>query len=245
MSEQILAHAVFRFKQFEIRQDQCNMKVNTDGVLLGAWSDVTGKKRALDVGSGTGVIAIMLAQRNDSMHVTGIEIDPASYSQSRENMKSSQFADRLDVLNMAVQDFSRECTEKYDLVISNPPFFTGGTFSYNENKANVRHTLKLSHSDLLLSVKRVISPDGHFDVILPYIEGLRFVEIAEKYDFYIEKMTCVKSRENKNTERLLLRFSTNKQVQLQKDELIIHNGPGPKDYSSQFVDLTKEFYTFM
>lgn len=245
MSEQILTHEVFRFKQFEIRQDRCNMKVNTDGVLLGAWVDVEGKEKALDIGSGTGVIAMMLAQRNESMKVTGIEIDPASFTQSGENMNSSPFAVRLDVLNMSVQDYSKICHEKYDLVVSNPPFFTGGTFSYNENKANVRHTLKLSHSDLLLSVKRLISTEGHFDVILPYIEGLRFIEIAEKYDFYTDRMTSVKSRENKNTERLLLRFSTKKQVHFHKDELIIQDGTGPKDYTEQFKALTKDFYTFM
>ena len=245
MSEHILAGDVFKFKQFDIRQDQCNMKVNTDGVLLGAWSDVTLKLKALDVGTGTGVIAIMLAQKNADLHVTGVEIDLGSFSQAEYNMSHSRFSDRLTAVNASVQDYSRDSDQKYDLVISNPPFFTGGTFSYNENKANVRHTLKLSHSDLLLSVKRVLTPEGHFDVILPYIEGLRFIEIAEKYDFGAEKMTLVKSRENKNTERLLLRFSAKRQVHLQKDELIIFVGPGPKDYSEQFKALTKDFYTFL
>lgn len=245
MSEHILAGDVFKFKQFDIRQDQCNMKVNTDGVLLGAWSDVTSKLKALDVGTGTGVIAIMLAQKNADLHVTGVEIDLGSFSQAKYNMSHSKFSDRLTAVNASVQDYSRDSDQKYDLVISNPPFFTGGTFSYNENKANVRHTLKLSHSDLLLSVKRVLTPEGHFDVILPYIEGLRFIEIAEKYDFGAEKMTLVKSRENKNTERLLLRFSAKRQVHLQKDELIIFVGPGPKDYSEQFKALTKDFYTFL
>ena len=245
MSEHILAGDVFKFKQFDIRQDQCNMKVNTDGVLLGAWSDVTSKLKALDVGTGTGVIAIMLAQKNVELHVTGVEIDLGSFSQAEYNMSHSRFSNRLTAVNASVQDYSRDSDQKYDLVISNPPFFTGGTFSYNENKANVRHTLKLSHSDLLLSVKRVLTPEGHFDVILPYIEGLRFIEIAEKYDFGAEKMTLVKSRENKNTERLLLRFSAKRQVHLQKDELIIFVGPGPKDYSEQFKALTKDFYTFL
>lgn len=245
MSEHILAGDVFKFKQFDIRQDQCNMKVNTDGVLLGAWSDVTSKLKALDVGTGTGVIAIMLAQKNVELHVTGVEIDLGSFSQAEYNMSHSRFSNRLTAVNASVQDYSRDSDQKYDLVISNPPFFTGGTFSYNENKANVRHTLKLSHSDLLLSVKRVLTPEGHFDVILPYIEGLRFIEIAEKYDFGAEKMTLVKSRENKNTERLLLRFSAKRQVHFQKDELIIFVGPGPKDYSEQFKALTKDFYTFL
>jgi len=245
MSEHILVGDVFKFKQFDIRQDQCNMKVNTDGVLLGAWSDVTSKLKALDVGTGTGVIAIMLAQKNVELHVTGVEIDLGSFSQAEYNMSHSRFSNRLTAVNASVQDYSRDSDQKYDLVISNPPFFTGGTFSYNENKANVRHTLKLSHSDLLLSVKRVLTPEGHFDVILPYIEGLRFIEIAEKYDFGAEKMTLVKSRENKNTERLLLRFSAKRQVHFQKDELIIFVGPGPKDYSEQFKALTKDFYTFL
>jgi len=236
---------VFRFKQFEIYQDKCTMKVNTDGVLLGAWSEIDDRKQALDIGSGTGIIAMMLSQRSPSLMITGIEIDKDAYLQARSNMQHSKFSERLFAVHSALQDYASITEARFDLIISNPPFFTGGTFSSNENKANVRHTIKLSHADLLLSVKKLLSPEGYFDLILPYIEGLRFIEMAGKYDLSLKKMTEVRSRENKNIERLLLRFRHGHSSAFDQDELIIYNGVGVKDYSDEFQALTKEFYLFM
>jgi tRNA1Val (adenine37-N6)-methyltransferase len=236
---------VFRFKQFDIYQDKCTMKVNTDGVLLGAWSDINDRKRALDIGTGTGIIAMMLSQRNPSISVTAVEIDEEAYLQASFNMKQSVFADRLFAVNAALQDFVKNTTSQFDLIISNPPFFTGGTFSSNENKANVRHTIKLSHTDLLMSVKKMMTTDGYFDLILPYIEGLRFVEMADKYDMSLAKMTEVRSRENKGIERLLLRFKHGESPEFVKDELIIYQGTGVKDYSEEFKGMTREFYLFL
>ncbi len=236
---------VFRFKQFEIYQDKCTMKVNTDGVLLGAWSHLKDRKRALDIGSGTGIIALMLAQRSQSLMVTGVEIDEDAYLQSRSNMRQSIFAERLFAVYSSLQDYAAITEDRFDLIISNPPFFSGGTFSSNENKANVRHTIKLSHADLLLSVKKLMSANGYFDLILPYIEGLRFIEMAGKYDLSLNKMTEVQSRENKSIERLLLRFKHGESSDFDKDELIIYQGEGVKDYSDEFKAFTKEFYLFL
>ncbi|MBK9737866.1 MAG: methyltransferase [Saprospiraceae bacterium] len=201
---------VFKFKQFDILQDNAAMKVNTDGVLLGAWTDLTAKHTALDIGTGTGVIAIMLAQRKLDMMVTALEIDEAAYLDAKNNMENCAFNSRLKVLNISLQDFAMVHHERFDLIISNPPFFSGGTFSLNENKANVRHTIKLSHSDLLFAVKKLLHPEGHFDVILPYIEGLRFIEMSAKYDLYPHLITQVRSKEHKNIERLMLRLGLNK-----------------------------------
>lgn len=236
---------VFRFKHFEIYQDKCTMKVNTDGVLLGAWSDLEDRKRALDIGSGTGIIAMMLSQRSPSLMITGIEIDEEAYLQARDNMQQSKFSERLFAVHSSLQDYVSITNVRFDLIISNPPFFTGGTFSSNENKANVRHTIKLSHADLLLSVKKLLLPEGYFDLILPYIEGLRFIEMAGKYDLSLKKMTVVRSRENKNIERLLLRFRHGHSLAFDQDKLIIYKGIGVKDYSDEFQALTKEFYLFM
>lgn len=236
---------IFKFKQFDVIQDNCTMKVNTDGVLLGAWSDVNNRKLALDIGTGTGIIALMLSQRNPSLKVVGVEIDEAAFLQARSNMQQSIFAKRLSAIHSPLQEFATRTNDKFDLIVSNPPFFTGGTFSSNENKANVRHTIKLSHTDLLMSVKKVMSSDGYFDLILPYIEGLRFVEMAGKYDMSLKKMTEVRSREKKSIERLLLRFKHGNGPDFDKDALTIYSETGVKDYSDKFKSLTKEFYLFL
>jgi len=231
----------FKFKAFDIMQDQCTMKVNTDGVMLGAWSDVDGKSKALDIGTGTGVIALMLAQKNKNLDVVGIDIDSESCQQAEINAKQSIFKDQVDIKEISLQEFAAQSTADFDLIISNPPFFTGGTFSSNENKANVRHTIKLSHIDLLQSVKKLLQSDGHFDVVLPYIEGLRFVEMASKYDLYLHRKTEVRSRSERNIERLLLRFGLSQVFNPTEDALVVYQGE-TKQYTEEFINLTKAFY---
>jgi tRNA1Val (adenine37-N6)-methyltransferase len=134
---------------------------------------------------------------------------------------------------------------KYDLIVSNPPFFTGGTFSQNENRTSVRHTTKLSHADLLKSTKTLISDDGHFDLILPYLEGLRFVELAAKYDFGLKHITEVKSFEDKPTERVLIRLGHKYRTDYTTSELVIYKSSNANDYSQEMIALTKDFYLFM
>lgn len=236
---------VFRFKKFEIHQDLCSMKVNTDGILLGAWSDLDDKRDALDIGTGTGLIALMLAQRSEDLRVTGIEIDQNSFHQASENAKLSVFSSRMYIIHDSVQQYAQTATIKYDLIVSNPPFFSGGTFSANENKANVRHTIKLSHADLLISVQKLIALNGHFDLILPYMEGLRFIELAAKYDFYPTYVTEVRSKVDKPVERLLIRLAYKVQNPLTHNQLVIHQSNEANDYSVDFINLTKAFYLFM
>jgi tRNA1Val (adenine37-N6)-methyltransferase len=236
---------VFKFKQFEIHQGRCAMKVNTDAILLGAWSNVSDKSMALDIGTGTGIIAIMIAQRNEKLITHGIEIDELTFIQASENMTNCPFASRLQCIHDSIQNYARVSELKYDLIVSNPPFFTGGTFSHNENKASVRHTIKLSHIDLLLSVKLLITINGHFDLVLPYIEGLRFVEMALKYDFGLVHITEVKSGKEKNTERLLIRLGHKFNGTAQTSEIMIYNSPKANDYSKEMVALTRDFYLFM
>lgn len=235
----------FKFKKFEIKQDKCAMKVNTDGILLGAWADVNGKSLALDIGSGTGLIGLMVAQRNPSLTTHAVEIDQEACQQASSNMANSPFADRLMCINDSIQNFAKSANTKYDLIVSNPPFFSGGTFSQNENKTSVRHTTKLSHVDLLKSTKSLISDDGHFDLILPYLEGLRFVELAAKYDFGLKHITEVKSFEDKPTERVLIRLAHKYRNTSTTSELVIYNSSTANDYSQDMIALTKDFYLFM
>jgi tRNA1Val (adenine37-N6)-methyltransferase len=235
----------FTFKQFSIEQDLCTMKVGTDGVLLGAWADVSNTKLLLDIGAGTGVIAIMLAQRTmntEGVKIHAVEIDPMASMQAKENMENSPFAARLGGVNDSIQSFAKAVELKYDLIVSNPPFFTGGTFSSNQDKTNVRHTVKLPHGDLLQATRSLLAKEGKFCVILPLLEGLRFIDIARTYGFYCTKKTEVYTLSDKAVERLLLQFElTDKELII--DKLIMLNSQERNDYTDAYKALTNDFYT--
>ena len=235
----------FQFKQFEIAQDQCGMKIGTDGVLLGAWAPIKdGTKKALDIGTGTGIIAIMLAQRAKSVSVTGVEIEEKSAKQAKENMDASPFSDRLDLALGSIQDFAANTDECFDLIISNPPFFSGGTFSQNQERNDVRHTVKLPNGDLLRSAHKLLTIQGTFAVILPFIEGLRFKEMAVQYGFHVSHITEVRPKVDKPVERLLMAFTKSSCDTIQENELVIQHD-ARNDYTDEYIALTKEFYLKM
>lgn len=233
----------FKFKQFTIHQDRCPMKVGTDGVLLGAWAEVGEARHILDIGTGTGVIAIMLGQRNPNANIHGVEIDELAYGQALENMNAAPWNDRLRAIHSSVQAFADKQGLKYDHIVSNPPFFSGGTFSNNQDRNSVRHTVKLPHGDLLVAVRKLLAEDGRFSVILPFIEGLRFQELAKTYQFYCNRMTEVRPKADKRVERLLLEFER-KDKELRKDDLVIQKEKR-NDWTVAYRTLTSSFYLNM
>ncbi|MEY3053462.1 MAG: hypothetical protein RLY31_3247 [Bacteroidota bacterium] len=229
----------FRFKSFVIEQDRCTMKVGTDGVLLGAWAPVDRAQRILDIGTGTGLIAIMLAQRAPAAAVEAVEIDPLACGQARENMGRSPWAGRLQAHPQAIQEYARTKPAPYDLIVSNPPFFSGGTFSGSQDRNAVRHTVKMPHGDLLGAVRSLLGPAGRFCVVLPFMEGLRFRELASDYHLYCTKMTEVVAREGKPVGRLLLMFEQTLRP-IGKDRLAIADEAGR--WTTAYKDLTGPFY---
>ena len=233
----------FHFKQFSIAQDRCVMKVGTDGVLLGAWTDVNGASNILDIGTGTGIIAIMLAQRTENAEIDAVEIDESACKQASENMLASPWSDRLFAINKAIQDFAANTAKQYDLIVSNPPFFSGGTFSNNENRNEVRHTIKLPNGELLSAVRSLLSENGKFCVILPTLEGLRFQERAQNYRLFCTKMTEVKPKQDKAVERILLQFEKQPQT-LVSDSLVIQYDER-NHYTDEYIALTGDFYLKM
>lgn len=233
---------VFRFKQFDIHQDQCLMKVCTDGVLLGSWAAVNNAGSAIDIGTGSGVITLMLAQRSEKLNrILGVEIDSGSYEQACVNALQSTWSDRLEMVHASIQEFIHTTSDTFDLIVSNPPFFTGGTLSESQPKNEVRHTVKLPHSDLLRAVKKLMSPNGRFSVILPVMEGYRFIELAEQYRLYLSRQTQVFTRSGKPMERLLLEFSHQDGKALEEKDLFIHLGEND-EFSSDYLNLTRDFY---
>lgn len=218
------------------------MKIGTDGILLGAWAEVSGVRRILDIGTGSGLIAIMLAQRTKEALIDAVEIDEDACRQAQKNMKSSPWAERLQAFPMAIQAFrlSAETEDGYDLVISNPPFFSGGTFSFNQDRTSVRHTIKLPHNDLLGTVRKLLHSQGRFCTILPLIEGLRFQELAESYHLYCTKITEVRPKANKPIERLLMQFEKDQKTVI-KNELILRGEDG-ETMTPAYASLTEAFY---
>lgn len=233
----------FQFKQFSVNQEKCGMKVGTDGILLGAWADLTDVGRALDIGTGTGLIALMLAQRAPQTMVTAVEIDADSCHQAGENFEHSPWSERLELIASSIQDFSRTAEDKYELIVSNPPFFSGGTFSSSHNRQLVRHTVKLPHGDLLASVRKLLSPVGRFCLILPLMEGLRFIELAAHYNLHCVRQTKIRPKVNKPITRLLLQFERKEKAVIE-DELIIQN-EAQNEWTREYKALTGDFYLNM
>lgn len=217
------------------------MKVGTDGVLLGAWVETEAAQSILDIGTGTGVIAVMLAQRNAGAIVHGVEIDEAAAAQAAENMQATPWATRLHVRHHSIQDYARDTEYRYDLIVSNPPFFTGGVLSQSENKTGVRHTVKLPHGDLLRATQHLLADQGVFAVVLPLLEGLRFVEMARSYRLYCERMTEVRTKAGKPVSRLLLQFTRHIPDVIRKDELIIQEDE-TNSWTPEYRELTSGFY---
>lgn len=233
----------FQFKQFSVNQSDCTMMVGTDGVLLGAWADADGAAKVLDIGTGTGLIALMLAQRLPGAEIHAVEISKEATQLAQENIAATPWKDRMKVFNMPVQDFAKFTDHQYDLIISNPPFFSGGTFSKKEDKNIARHTVRLPNGDLLNAVRRLLSKSGRFVVILPYLEGLRFEEMARQYHFYLTKKTEVLPNEGKPVERLLMEFAYEEAPTIQ--ETLVIETDKRHVYTAEYVDLTKDFYLKM
>jgi tRNA1Val (adenine37-N6)-methyltransferase len=237
-----MSNTFFRFKQFTINQDRCAMKVGTDGVLLGAWVNLGDVYRILDVGTGSGLIALMLAQRSEKAVIDAIEIDDEAAAQALENINATQWKGRISVIHTSFQEFVND-GRKYDLVVSNPPFFMN-LLQAPEPKRNIaRHGQKLSYSELLVAMKNLLLPEGRLGIILPAGALSVLIKTAETYDLFPERMTLVKSVPEKNANRILAEFSYSKK-ETQIAEITIEKY-GRHNYSEEYIALTKAFYISM
>jgi tRNA1Val (adenine37-N6)-methyltransferase len=240
MSETNSSKDCFQFKQFSIRQVNAPMKVGTDGVLLGAWARVESTQKILDIGTGTGVIALMVAQRSPGSQIFGIDIDASSIIDAQFNVDHSIWKDNIHIEHVSLQDFDQLQYGTFDLIVSNPPFFTGGVFSFNQDKAAVRHTIKLSHADLLGYSRKLLKADGRLALILPYLEGERLVELAKNFGFAPSLITEVRGRANKPIERMLIELSVSGTFECKRDQIIIEKD-ARNDWTDDYRKLMKDF----
>ena len=233
----------FKFKEFTIQQDRCAMKVGTDAVLLGAWTPVDHHPFSiLDIGSGTGIISLMLAQRSHAEIIDAVEIDENAYEQCVENFEHSTWNDRLFCYHASLEEFTEEIEEKYDLIASNPPFYSTDYKSENLQRDLARFSDALPFDHLLEGVSKLLSKDGIFTVILPFKEEEVFINIAIRFNLLPKTILHVKGTPSSEIKRSLISFSFYK-YNVEIDELIIewerHN------YTEDYINLTKDFYLKM
>ncbi len=184
----------FQFKQFSLEQDQCAMKIGTDGVLLGAWTPIDNNPYSiLDIGTGTGIIALMLAQRSAAEQIDALDIDENAYEQSTDNFENSPWNDRLFCFHAGLDEFVEEPEDEYDLIVSNPPFYTENYKSENEQRDLARFQDAMPFEDLIEAAALLLSENGIFSVIIPFKEEENFLALAAAYELFPIKITRVKA----------------------------------------------------
>ncbi|WP_421271916.1 tRNA1(Val) (adenine(37)-N6)-methyltransferase [Aeromonas taiwanensis] len=230
----------FTFKQFHIDHDRCAMKVGTDGILLGAWAPVAGARRVLDIGAGSGLISLMLAQRTaDHCMIDGVELDKDAVGQARENVAASPWQGRVSIIESAIQDYS---AAPYDLIVSNPPYFVAGQTFSDPARALARHTGALDSHKLLAASQRLLSQDGLLALVLPTAMADEILCISSSYDLHAVCYTAVITRAGKEANRVLLLLGRGLN-KCERGEILIHSADGT--YSDRYIQLTRPFYLKM
>lgn len=228
----------FHFKKFSVRHDRSGMKVGTDGVLLGVWVDVRQATQILDIGTGTGVIALMLAQRaSDAVTIDAVEINAAAYADAQENIAASPWHDRVHLHHTAIQQFNP--STRFDLIVTNPPYFQKSYKPPTAQRETARHTEHLTFVEILQAAEKLLTANGKLNVILPYTEGLQFITLAEHKGLHCSRKWIFRTRANKPVERFLLEFRWEKK-DLNEGEILLYSSG--EEWSDGYKELTREFY---
>ncbi len=228
---------IFCFKQFSVKHNRCAHKVGTDAVLLGAWVDVNDANRILDIGTGSAVIALMMAQRSAlHAHIDAIDISINDCEQAKENVATSPWPNKVEINNIALQKFE---SDSYDLIVSNPPFFIDSAKPPAEERIRARHTESLPPEELLINAKRLITPQGKFCLILPVTEALSFITLAKSSGWHCTRLCEFRTREAKPVERLLFQLQLNDQ-KFKNELLILYEYD--EEWTTDYKNLTHDFY---
>ena len=235
----------FTFKQFSINQDRCAMKIGTDGVLLGAWATTAQNLNSvLDIGAGTGLLSLMLAQRCHAEILDALEIDSDAYEQCVENFEQSPWGDRLFCYHASLEEFTNEIDDKYDLIVCNPPFYSEDYKANNKQRAMARFQDAMPFNQLTKAVAKLLSPSGIFSVIIPFKEESRFITLAANFNLFPNRITHVKGSPNSEIKRSLIEFSfVRPHSEINKELLIIETSR--HQYTKNYINLTKDFYLKM
>ena len=214
------------------------MKVGTDTVLLGAWVKVDQAQSVLDIGTGNGTIALMLAQRSlESATIDAVEIEAADVMQAEENFQKSPWNNKIQLHHTSIQNFFPK--KKYNLIVSNPPYFINSQRPPDERRHHARHTITLSYDELVDATLRLLDDEGKFNVILPFTEGLHFIDLARQRGLFCSRQYSFRTRPEKPIERWLLEFSRNQHV-VERGEILLYNKG--EEWSKEYTELTTDFY---
>jgi tRNA1Val (adenine37-N6)-methyltransferase len=232
-----MSNIYFKFKQFTVYQDRCAMKVGTDGTLLGAWTNVSKSRSILDIGTGTGLIALMLAQRSSDAHITAIDIDMDSVAQAKSNVALSSWSSRISVFCSSLQNF---VVDGFDTIVSNPPYFVNSLKCPNEHRTLARHTASLSYKDLFDGVTKMLSDDGEFSVIVPFDSCEEMNSEAALAGMFLSRSFAVRSVPSKNIRRYLLSYKKHLSEQIDEADVCIEDEYHNR--SEWYKKMTEEFY---
>ncbi len=233
----------FKFKQFTVNQDRCAMKIGTDGVLLGAWASVQNKPFSiLDIGTGTGIIALQLGQRTQAQLIDALEVDENAYEQCVENFENSPWSDRLFCYHAALEEFVEEIDDRYDLIVSNPPFYCEDYKSNDKIRDIARFNDSLPFKELIDSVSVLLSAEGIFATIIPKKEEKHFIALASKVNLFPNRVCRIRGSATSEEKRSLLEFSFNK-TKIKVEELTIEIAR--HEYTEAYKNLVEDFYLKM
>ncbi len=231
---------LFKFKQFQVSHSRSAMKVGTDAVLLGAWCYTHGANRVLDVGTGCGVIALMVAQRNASAQIEAIDIAPSAIEEASQNFQSSPWSDRLSARLVDFRKFVEEDSDrKFDLIVSNPPYFSNGELPNGEDRVMARHSIELTFHSLLSGAASLLAPEGRLAIVTPADCQEEVNSCAAFAGLHLVRMLRVVPTEGADVKRLLWEFKLSSQP-LQEQSLVIEKGP--LDYTDEYRNLCRDFY---
>lgn len=233
----------FQFKQFTVNQNQCAMKIGTDSVLLGAWTTLKNNPfSVLDIGAGTGVLGLMIAQRSHAETIEAIEIDADAYEQCSENFENSPWADRLFCYHASLLEFVEEVEDKFNLIICNPPFYSEDYKTNNKAKDLARFNDAMPFEHLIYAVANLLSEDGIFSVVIPFKEEVNFIDLALKVGLFPNRILHVKGNPDSEIKRSLIEFYF-RETDIETSELIIETAR--HQYTEDYINLTKDFYLKM
>lgn len=234
-----MSNSWFRFKQFTVQQDACAMKVTTDACIQGAWTPAPDKATAaLDIGTGTGLLSLMLAQRYPHLHIDAVDTDVAAAAQATANAAASPWANRINVLHADIRTYAS--TAKYDLIIGNPPFFKSSLLSGNKEKDVARHDVSLKQEELLQAVTTLLSPEGSFSLLLPFTEYRQWQPLFAEYGLHEQQILYVKHHPDANVKRVVSILSKIATSAIVENTLTIKESGG--NYTAFFKDLLGNFY---
>ena len=235
----VMSNPYFKFKQFTVFHDKCAMKVGTDGALLGAWTDVSRSGRVLDVGTGSGLIALMLAQRSEA-DIVAIDVDADAVEQARENVERSPWKGRISVELLDARRMPEEWNGCFDTVVSNPPYFVEDVKSPSGSRNRARHADGLDFGSLLDGVRKVLSDEGAFSVVLPAETAPDFTALAMRRGLCLKRQTWVRTKPEGSPKRVLLELSVRPVLRTEVDSLVIESRP--REYSPEFRELLRPYY---